>query len=285
MAGKLYVVATPIGNLEDITDRARRILGEVDLVLAEDTRRVVKLLRSLGITTAVESYHGDTAETKRDRLVRRIASGASMALASDAGTPVIADPGANLVDDVLCAGAEVIAIPGPSAVAAALSVSGLRADRFEFAGYAPRRKSERSEFLAELVRSPVTSVFYEAPHRILDCLEDLVSVAGADQRVIICRELTKLHEQVLRCSAAEALDHFKRNEPRGEFTVLLPAGEGGGAEAALDDDAVHRAACRLLEMGAATRDAADLLHELTGRGRNEMYQLLLELRKGQSATS
>ncbi|MFO8080490.1 MAG: 16S rRNA (cytidine(1402)-2'-O)-methyltransferase [Armatimonadota bacterium] len=177
MQGTLYVVATPIGNLEDLSERARRVLGEVELVLAEDTRRVGRLLGALGLNTPVESYHGDTVADKRARLVRRLAAGSVMALASDAGTPVIADPGATLVAEAAEAGAEIIPVPGPSAVTTALSVSGLRGDRFEFAGYAPRRGPERREFLSALVLSPVTSVFYETPHRVGDCLDDLTAVA------------------------------------------------------------------------------------------------------------
>jgi 16S rRNA (cytidine1402-2'-O)-methyltransferase len=280
MSGTLYVVATPIGNLEDITQRACRVLGEVDLVLAEDTRRVARLLGSLGLSTPVESYHGDTVPEKRARLVRRLADGATMALASDAGTPVVADPGATLVAEAAAAGVQIIPVPGPSAITAALSVSGLRGDRFDFAGYAPRRASERREFLAELIASPVTSVFYETPHRLRDCLADLIDVAGAGQPVVICRELTKLHEEILRTTAADAAEHFARNEPLGELVLLLPPGAATGAPGGPSDDQVRASAGRLLEIGASTRDAADLLSELTGRARNEMYDLLLELRDG-----
>lgn len=280
MPGTLYVVATPIGNLEDLTERARRVLGEVQLVLAEDTRRVGKLLGALGLKTPVESYHGDTVADKRARLVRRIAAGAVMALASDAGTPVVADPGATLVAEAAAAGVEIIPVPGPSAVTAALSVSGLRGDRFEFAGYAPRREADRREFLAELASSPVTSVFYETPHRVGDCLDDLITVAGPDQRVVVCRELTKMHEAILRTTAGDAAKHFMTNEPLGEFVLLLPSGPDSDLPVGPSDEQVDAAARRLLEMGASTRDAADLLSELTGRARNDMYDLLLELRGG-----
>ena len=280
MPGTLYVVATPIGNLEDITYRARRVLGEVALVLAEDTRRVTKLLSALGLRTPVDSYHGDTAPEKRARLVRRLADGATMALASDAGTPVVADPGASLVAEAAEAGVLIVPVPGASAVTAALSASGLRGDRYEFAGYAPRRASNRQEFLAELVASPVTSVFYEAPHRLCECLDDLVAVAGPEQPVVICRELTKLHEEVLRVTAAEAVEHFALNEPLGELTLLLPPGEPAEVLPGPSDEQVRDAATRLLALGVRTRDAADLLSELTGRARNDLYALLLELREG-----
>ena len=276
--GTLYVVGTPIGNLEDITERALRVLGEVDLVLAEDTRRVRKLLSSLGLATAVESYHGDTTADKRARLVRRMAEGATFALASDAGTPVVADPGASIVAEAAEAGVRIVPIPGPSAVAAALSVSGLRGDRYEFAGYAPRRRQERQEFLRRIARSPVTSVFYETPHRLRDCLDDLVAVAGPDQPLVVCRELTKMYEEILRLTAAEAVTHFTAHEPRGEFTLLLPPGEGEDGHTGPSDEQLREAAEQLLAMGAGTRDAADLLSKLTGRARNDLYEMLLDLR-------
>ncbi|MFW5868628.1 MAG: 16S rRNA (cytidine(1402)-2'-O)-methyltransferase, partial [Armatimonadota bacterium] len=216
----------------------------------------------------------------RARLVRRLAAGATMALASDAGTPVIADPGASLIEEAARAGVEIVPVPGPSAITAALSVSGLRGDRFEFAGYAPRREAERREFLAALALSPVTSVFYETPHRLRDCLADLVEVAGADQPVVVCRELTKMYEEILRTAAGEAVEHFARNEPLGELVLLLPPGEGAERVEGPSDEQVHSAAERLVAMGVSTRDAADLLSELTGRARNDMYDLLLELRHG-----
>ncbi len=277
-AGTLYVVATPIGNLEDVTERARRVLAQVDLVLAEDTRRMRTLLSALGTSAAVESYHGDTHPGKRARLVGRLAEGATMALASDAGTPGLSDPGARLVAEAAAAGVRVIPVPGPSAITAALSISGFPADRFEFAGYAPRRAGERRELLAALARSPVTSVFFEAPHRLRECLEDLREVAGADRPLVMCRELTKLHEEVLRGTVADAIERFSAEEPRGELTIILPPGEGTESAPTVGEDAIREAAGRLLALGMGTKDAAGLLSELTGRGRNEMYRLVLELR-------
>ncbi len=276
--GALYVVATPIGNLEDITERARRVLGEVELILAEDTRRVRTLLSALGIAAPVESFHGDTHPDKRARLVARLAEGATMALTSDAGTPVLSDPGALLVAEAAAAGVTISPIPGPSAITAALSVCGFAADRFEFAGYAPRRADERREFLRALVASPTTSVFFETPHRLRECLHDLRSVAGDGRPLVICRELTKLHEEVLRGTIAEAIARFTRDEPRGEITIVLPAGEQAQQAPGPDAATIRTAATRMLELGIGTKDAAGLLSELTGRGRNEMYALVLELR-------
>ncbi len=278
-AGVLYVVATPIGNLEDITGRAARVLGEVDLVLAEDTRRGSKLLSALGVSAPIESYHGDTVPDKRARLVGRLAQGTSMALITDAGMPCISDPGYELVREAVAAGARVIAVPGPDSVTTALSVSGLPAQQFEFLGYAPRRTQERQDFLRRATLSPVTTVLFETPHRIVECLRDLVQVAGDEQQIVICRELTKLYEEIIRGSAAEAAAHFEAEESRGEFVLVLPAGEGDGpaADAASDED-VREAAKRLLDAGVHTKDAAGIIAMLTGRARNDLYDLLVELR-------
>lgn len=278
MSGVLYVVATPIGNLEDISARAVRVLGEVELVLAEDTRRVRALLSALGLAAPVESFHGDTHPDKRARLVARLAAGAHMALASDGGTPVLADPGATLIAEAAAAGVTVSPVPGPSAVTAALSVCGFGADRFEFIGYPPRRSDERREVLRAAVLSPVTTVLFEAPHRLRACLEDLRAVAGEDQPLVVCRELTKLHEEVLRGTVAEAIARFADDEPRGEVTLVLPAGPGETEPPGPRDEAIRSAATRLLDLGVGTRDAAAILSELTGRARNEMYALMLELR-------
>ena len=277
--GVLYVVATPIGNLEDLTDRARRVLGEVDLVLCEDTRRGGKLLAALGIAAPVESYHGDTAPGKRERLLDRLAAGAGFALITDAGTPCISDPGTELVAEAAARGVSVVAVPGPDSITAALSVSGLPAAQFEFLGYVPRREAERRDVLARAAQAPLTTVLFETPHRIVACLHDLIEVTGPDQPLVICRELTKLHEEVLRTTAGEALAHFEATEPLGEFVLLLPPGEGEEQAPGVSDEAVRGAAARLLELGVHTKDAAGVLATLTGRARNDIYDLLLALRE------
>ena len=221
MAGTLYVVATPIGNLEDISERARRVRGEAELVLAEDTRRVTKLLRSLGLSSPVESYHGDTAPQKRARIVRRLAEGATMALASDAGTPVVADPGASLVVEAAEAGARIVPVPGPSAVTAALSVSGLRGDRFEFAGCAraappnagscSRRCSPAgNEHLLRDTASPPQSLTTRGDRRPASGWSSAASGEAA--------------RGDLRTTAAEAVRTTAT--PLGEFVLLPPPGEG-----------------------------------------------------------
>lgn len=278
-AGVLFVVATPLGNLDDISERAARVLGEVDLVLAEDTRRGAKLLSALGLSAPLESFHGDTVAGKRERLVARLAAGATMALTTDAGTPCISDPGAELIAEAAAAGVAVVPIPGPDSITTALSVSGLSAQQFEFLGYAPRRESERREFLRRAATSPVTTVLFETPHRIVACLRDLVTVAGDDQPLVICRELTKLHEEILRSTAAEALAHFEATEPLGEFVLVLPTGEGDAqpGDTASDED-VREVAAHLLRLGLHTKDAAGVISTLTGRARNDLYEILLRLR-------
>ncbi len=278
-AGVLFVVATPLGNLEDISERAARVLGEVDLVLAEDTRRGAKLLSALGLNAPLESFHGDTVSGKRERLVARLAAGATMALTTDAGMPCISDPGAELVADAAAAGVAIVPIPGPDSITTALSVSGLSAQQFEFLGYAPRREGERREFLQRAATSPLTTVLFETPHRIVSCLRDLVQVAGDDQALVICRELTKLHEEVIRSTASEALSHFEAGEPLGEFVLVLPAGERAShLGATASDDDVREAAERLLELGVRTKDAAGVISTLTGRARNDLYDMLVNLR-------
>ena len=254
------------------------MLAEADLILAEDTRRIRKLLAAKGISAQVESYHGDTAPGKRERLLQQLAEGRSLALVADAGTPGLSDPGAELVAEAARRGARVVPVPGPSAVTAALSASGLPGQAFEFAGYAPRQASERREFLTAAARSPVTSVFFEAPHRLIECLRDLTEVAGEGQRIVICRELTKLHEEMLHTTTGEALAHFEAEEPRGEFTLLLPpADQAEPVEAAASDQELRQAGVRLLALGVHTRDAAEVLALASGKPRNELYKLLLEL--------
>jgi len=279
-AGTLYVVATPIGNLEDLSERALRILGEADLVLAEDTRRLRKILTTRGLRPTVKSYHGDTSATKRERILKELAEGACMALVTEAGTPGLSDPGAQLVAEAAQRGVRVVPIPGPSAITTALSVSGLPGQAFEFAGYAPRQTSERREFLRRVAASPVTSIFFEAPHRLVKCLRDLAEVASEEQQLVICRELTKLHEEILRTTVGEARAHFEAQEPRGEFTLLLPPDTAAEeASGGASDEDLRAAGARLLELGLHTGEAAQVLALATGRPRNEMYEMLLELRE------
>jgi 16S rRNA (cytidine1402-2'-O)-methyltransferase len=275
----LYLVATPIGNLEDLSARAARVLREADLIAAEDTRRAAKLLSHLGISKPVESFHGDSGPAKVERLLRVLREGKSIALVSDAGVPTISDPGADLVSATAAEGFVIVPIPGPSAIPTALSVSGFNADRFVFAGYPPRKRAERLAFFSALAEETRTVVLYEAPHRVRTCLADMAEALQPDRRVVIGRELTKLHEEVLRGTAAELATHFTATEPLGEFVVVLEGARPiqGGASSIMKN--VQQAARKLAESGVSARNAAEVLALLTDMSKNEAYQLALNTRK------
>ncbi len=225
MSGTLYLVATPIGNLEDITLRALRILREVDLIAAEDTRQSRKLLNHYDIHKPLISYHRHNLTERGQELLSMLAEGKSIAVVSDAGTPAISDPGADIAALAIADGIEVVAIPGASALLTALSAGGIEADRFAFEGFLPRDKSKRRKMLQSLVAEQRTLVFYEAPHRIIALLEDMMNIFGGERKTAICRELTKLHEQYFRGTLQEAYDYFLQTEIRGEFTVIVAAAE------------------------------------------------------------
>lgn len=218
--GTLYVVATPIGNLEDITLRALRVLKEADIIAAEDTRHTKKLLSAHGIHTPLTSYHDHNKEEKAPVLIARMAEGTTVALVSDAGTPLISDPGYYLVNLSHEAGIPVLPVPGASSVTAALSVSGLPTDAFTFLGYPAPKSAARVRLLATWAEHPHTLVLLESPHRIAKLLADIHEVLG-DRRVAVCRELTKRHEEVLTGTAGELLERFSKGKPKGEFTVLI----------------------------------------------------------------
>ncbi len=218
--GTLYVVATPIGNLEDITLRALRVLKEADIVAAEDTRHTRKLFSAHNIHTPLTSYHDHNKEEKAPVLIARMREGATVALVSDAGTPLINDPGYFLVNRAHEAGLAVLPIPGASSVTAALSVAGLPTDAFTFLGYPPPKSAARQRLLALWAEHPHTLVLLESPYRIVKLLNDIRAALG-DRQVAICRELTKRHEEVLRGSAEKLLERFSTGKPKGEFTVLI----------------------------------------------------------------
>lgn len=220
MAGTLYVVGTPIGNLEDLTLRALRIFKEVDLIACEDTRHTRLLLTHYGIAKPLVSYHEHNERRRTAELLPRLEAGASIALVSDAGTPALSDPGYVIVHEATARGIPVVAVPGPSAVTAALAVSGLPTDRFVFLGFLPRKSGQRKRVLGEIAAVPWTLVLFESLHRLRDMLEDLREVLG-DRQVAITRELTKRFEEVIRGTVTEVLQHFSGTEPRGEFTIVV----------------------------------------------------------------
>ena len=220
MRGSLYVVATPIGNLEDITLRAVRILREADVIAAEDTRHTRKLLAHLGIHTPLTSFHAHSGAARLERILRTLNEGKTVALVTDAGTPGIADPGQPLIAAAVAEGMPVVPIPGPTAAAAAVSVAGFPGSMFCFLGFLPRRSSRRKRLLASVAELPFSLVIYASPYRLVDDLAACQERLG-NREIMVARELTKIHEEVLRGTIAEILDHFQDIEPRGEFTLVV----------------------------------------------------------------
>ena len=273
--GVLYIVATPIGNLEDMTFRAVRVLKEVDLIAAEDTRHSRKLLTHFGIAKHLTSYFDHNKTLKGEYILNRLREGASVALISDAGTPCISDPGYQLVRDAVAAGIPVVPIPGVSATVTALSASGLTTDAFTFAGFLPNRQGKRRERLAELKGEGRVVVCYEAPHRLLAALADLREICG-DRQVVVARELTKIYEEFVRGSVAEVMARFAGRDVKGEV-VLLIAPETGSV-VPVDPDAVLRR--YLAEEDLSFRDAVDRVARDTGLPRREVYARALALREG-----
>lgn len=266
----LFVVATPIGNLEDVTLRALRVLGEVSLIAAEDTRVTRRLLTRHGIRTRLTSYHDRNARSKIPALIAALAEG-DVALVSDAGMPGINDPGWELVAAALDAGFEVVPVPGPSAVTSAISVSGMPVPEYVYVGFLPRRRPQRRRALESLADEARSVVALEAPHRLRASLEDMLDVLG-DRHLAVCRELTKLHEEVFRGTVSEALDHF--TSPRGEFTLVI-AGTPDGDGPVREPEA-RRALGVLRAKGWGARESVDLVSELSGLPKRQTYQLWLE---------
>lgn len=278
--GVLYLVATPIGNLEDITLRALRVLREVRLVAAEDTRHTRKLLTHFQIATPAISYHEHNKLTRLDDVLTALALG-DVALVSDAGTPAISDPGQELVRAAIGAGHQVVPVPGPAAVIAALVASGLSTDRFTFLGFLPRRATERREALLGVRDLAHTLVLYEAPHRLRACLDDLLAVLG-DRTAALARELTKVHEEILRGSLSDLRQRYTAGaEPRGEYTLVI-AGTAPTATATMEEASAieDRARLRLRALmgdGLRTREAADIVARELELPRRDAYRLALDI--------
>jgi 16S rRNA (cytidine1402-2'-O)-methyltransferase len=218
----LHVLATPIGNLEDLSARALRILREADAVVSEDTRTTMKLLARHEIRKPMIAYFQHSPPRRLEEILERLKSGQKLALVTESGTPGVSDPGARLVDAAHAAGIPVVPIPGPSAVASAASVSGFGADAFHFAGFLPRKPGKRRKALETLGALGVTLIVFESPYRVAATLEDMLAVLG-DRRLAVCRELTKLHEEVWRTTISKALERYRNEEPRGEFTLAVEA--------------------------------------------------------------
>ncbi|MDC0664089.1 16S rRNA (cytidine(1402)-2'-O)-methyltransferase [Marinobacter sp. SS21] len=277
--GVLYIVATPIGNLDDITERACRVLTEVDVIAAEDTRHSGRLLQHLGIQKPMISLHEHNERNRADALLRRIEAGESAALVSDAGTPLISDPGFVVVREARARGVRVVPVPGACALVAALSAAGLPTDRFLFAGFVPAKSGARRAALQALAQETATLVFYESPHRIRDMIADIAGEMGDNREVVIARELTKTFETFYSGTAAELMAVLADdgNASRGEFVVMVRGAPSRAQQAAgLDVDRM----LSLLVAELPVKQAAKIGAELTGLSRNELYQRALAFKSG-----
>ena len=273
--GTLFVVGTPIGNLEDMTARGTRILGQVALVAAEDTRVTRRLLSHLGIKVAMVSYRQHNWQVQLPKLLDTLAT-SDVALVSDAGMPVLSDPGNQLVSAAADAGFPVEVVPGASALTAALAVSGFSADAFLFLGFLPRRRKDRRQRLSTASSLPLTLVIFEAPHRVQATLHDVLEELG-DRRVSVCRELTKLHEEVFRGNVSQALEHFE--SPRGEFVLVIQGLEGDAPTPDAPQSQEHEARCQLAKLregGVRSKEAVLQVAEAVGFPKNRVYRLWVE---------
>jgi 16S rRNA (cytidine1402-2'-O)-methyltransferase len=271
MPGMLYIVATPIGNLEDITLRALRVLKEVDVIAAEDTRHTQILLSHHDIHTPLTSYHEHNEKTKAQDLVARLARGQNIALVSDAGTPAISDPGFRLVVQAIRAGVRIIPIPGASALTAVLSATGLPTDRFVFEGFLPAKKKQRRERLQILRDEIRTLIFYEAPHRLRDALEDIHELLG-NREAVLAREVSKIHEEFLRGPISELVRALGGGDVRGEVTLIV---SGSAGESRVNEDLLKAEIRELKRKGLRVKEIAEVLGEKFGYPKKDIYRLAL----------
>ncbi len=276
MAGMLYLVPTPIGNLGDISPRCRETLEKADFIAAEDTRVSLKLLNHLGIRKSLVSYHQHNQNQKGQGIVERILAGETCALVSDAGSPAISDPGEELVKQCAQADITVCAIPGPCALVTALSISGQSTGRFCFEGFLSTAKKSRMEHLESLRKETRTMIFYEAPHKLLSTLEDMEKVFGPQRPISLCRELTKLHEEVIRTTLSGALALYAQQSPKGEFVLVVAGAEPEEKPQATAEEAAALVA-RLMEQGLSRKDAVKQTAEALGLPKNLVYDAALNL--------
>ncbi|MFS0518624.1 16S rRNA (cytidine(1402)-2'-O)-methyltransferase [Nostoc sp. UIC 10607] len=273
--GTLYVVGTPIGNLEDITFRAVRILQTVDIIAAEDTRHTGKLLQHFQVKTPQVSYHEHNRTSRIPELLEHLVNNKAIALVSDAGMPGISDPGYELVKACIEVGIPVVPIPGASAAITALSAAGLPTDRFVFEGFLPAKSQQRQEHLESLQTESRTLIFYESPHRLRDTLQDLAEVWGSDRQIVLGRELTKLYEEFWRGTIAEAIAHYSQREPQGEYTLVvagIPA-----SQPQLTEEELKAELKQLISQGISRSQASRQLAKFTSLPRRQLYQLALSL--------
>jgi 16S rRNA (cytidine1402-2'-O)-methyltransferase len=275
--GTLYVVATPIGNLEDITYRAVRVLKEADLIACEDTRHTAKLLHQYGIEKPTVSYHEHNEAARAEELVAKLTAGLNIAQVSDAGMPGISDPGYRVIHLAIERGIEVVPIPGASAVVAALAASGLPTDSFQFLGFLPAKSGQRRTVLEALRHAEQTTVVYEAPHRIVETIKDIVELLGAERPVVLARELTKVHEEFIRGSAAEVLAAVQQREVKGEITVVI--GKGASEKQAGKKDMASRLAEIMREQQLDEKAGLKVLAKERGLSKSEVYRELQRSRR------
>jgi 16S rRNA (cytidine1402-2'-O)-methyltransferase len=276
--GRLVLVGTPIGNLGDLSPRAAEVLRTADMIAAEDTRRTRALLSHLGVPAGrrLRAVHAQNEATRAREIAHVVSTGATVAVVTDAGMPSISDPGARLVRACVREGLPVEVVPGPSAVLAALVLSGLATDRFVFEGFLPRKGGSRSERMDAIARESRTIVLFEAPNRVLATLTDLADTCGPERRIAVARELTKVHEEVWRGALEGAVRHFGEGTPRGEFVIVV---EGRApVEVAPDDELLAEAARRELDEGRTTREAADRIANRYGVSRRRAYDVVLQAR-------
>ncbi len=270
MAGILYLVPTPIGNLGDLSTRIIETLELVDFIAAEDTRVSLKILNHLGLKKPMVSYYRHNTETSGPQILNRILNGENCALVTDAGTPAISDPGEELVAQCAEAGVQVCGIPGPCALVTALAVSGLPTGRFTFEGFLAMNKKNRAAHLEELKTERRTMIFYEAPHKLCATLADMAAAFGSDRRIALCRELTKLHEEIYRTTLGEAMERYREQPPKGEFVLVLE----GAPEVEQEMLSLEDGVAMVLEkraMGLSMKDAARQVSAETGLSKNELY--------------
>ena len=275
MSAMLYLVPTPIGNLGDISQRCRETLEAADFIAAEDTRVTLKLLNHLGIKKSLVSYYEHNKAAQGSRIVERILGGETCALVSDAGSPAISDPGEDLVKQCAGAGIPVCAIPGPCAAITALSISGQATGRFCFEGFLSTAKKSRREHLESLKSEQRTMIFYEAPHKLLTTLADMAEVFGGERPLSLCRELTKLHEEVVRTTLAEALERYTQTPPKGEFVLIVAGAKPEEKEIPSETDATARLA-ELIAQGLSRKDAVKQTAKELGLSKNAVYEIALK---------
>ena len=273
MSGKLYVVGTPIGNLGDFSPRAVQVLGEVDYIAAEDTRVTIKLLNHFGIKTPLLSYHEHNKKSVGEKIIERLLNGDTFALVSDAGMPAISDPGEDLVDLCHKNGIKVESVPGPSAVVTALALSGLPTGRFCFEGFLSVTKTSRKKHLEQVKNETRTMIFYEAPHKLLYTLKDMLDCFG-DREIALVKELTKLHEQVHRTTLKEAVEYYSENSPKGEYVLIISPAQNEEEPVEISIEQGVELAKKHIEEGMSASAAAKAAAAATGLKKGDIYKLL-----------